>query len=68
MLRVKFSGSLRQIANCTETPIELLSSRRLADVLEILAHAIPGILGTSADCQMAAWQQSCGNHREGQHH
>lgn len=51
MLRVRFSGSLRQIAGCTEAPIDLPSSCRLTDALEILAHAFPGILGTSVDYQ-----------------
>jgi molybdopterin converting factor small subunit len=51
MLIVRFSGSLRDIAGCTEMQIELPSSRRLSDVLNILADTWPGILGSSADYQ-----------------
>lgn len=51
MLRVRFSGSLRQIAGCADTLIELPASRQLGDALEILARTFPGILGTSANYQ-----------------
>lgn len=51
MLRVKFSGMLRQIAGCTEATIQCPSSGRLSDLLAVLAHTYPGILGTAADYQ-----------------
>lgn len=51
MLKIKFSGALRNIAECAETAMELPTSRRLADVLDALARTYPGILGTAADYQ-----------------
>lgn len=51
MLRVKFSGTLRQIAGCSQALIERPSSGRLADLLDTLARTYPGILGTAAGYQ-----------------
>lgn len=51
MIRVKFSGTLRQIAGCAQATIELPSSGRLVDLLDMLARTYPGIMGTAADYQ-----------------
>ncbi len=51
MLRIKFSGMLRQIAGCAQTTIEMPSSGRLVDLLDTLGGTYPGILGTAADYQ-----------------
>lgn len=51
MLRIKFNGVLRQVADCAETTIGLPASRRLSDALEILERNFPGILGSSAEYQ-----------------
>ena len=51
MLRIKLSGALRQVAGRSEVNVELPASRRLGQVLDELAAAYPGILGTAADYQ-----------------
>jgi MoaD family protein len=51
VVKVKFSGTLRQIAGRAEMTMELPASRRLGEVLQTLAAVYPGILGDSTDLQ-----------------
>ncbi len=51
MLKIKFSGMLRQIAGCSEAMVEWPNSGRLGDLLDALGRTYPGILGSSADYQ-----------------
>lgn len=51
MLRVKFSGMLRQIAGRAEVLLELPAACPLGKVLDQLEKDYPGILGTDVNYQ-----------------
>ena len=51
MLRVQFSGTLREVAGCAEATASLPASRALGDLLAELEARFPGVLGNSAELQ-----------------
>lgn len=51
MLRVRFSGILRQVAGCAQAEAPLPASGQLGDLLSDLEARYPGVLGQSAEVQ-----------------